>query len=285
MVRYKPTELNDHLQQGRGAHAAVAVSTRKIVFTLLGVAAIVGWTFILLMSDLFEVNRFEVRGVSMLDPAEVSREAFNTLDARRGWRPWSTRNVLFMNQEKLANDLRERLFAEHVTVDKTHRDVLRLIVEERAKRLVFHSHKQYFWVDLAGVVTDELTLNERTSVQARILGHRPTVPTDPPVVHRNLDEQLASGYVIDESQQVRNWVRFSTDLIKGGLLYREFKPPMSPSSSIAYVVAPEGYQILIDADIPLKPQLDTYNAFKRAQPKAKVAEYLDIRIPGRVYIK
>ena len=285
MVRYKPTVQSTHLQHpGRVAQEGPFIA-RQIVFSLLGVAAILGWLYVFFMSDLFTINRMEVRGVSLLDPMEVTREGFAVLDQRRGWRPWSTRHALFLDQEQFEENLKERLFAERVTVDNIDSRILRLIIEERAKRVVFYSHQQYFWVDLSGVVTDELTPNERTTVQARLLGHRAAAVTDPPVIHRDLDEEIAPGYVIDQPERVRDWIRLSSQMMKSGLLYRELEPPANASSTIASITAPEGYEILVDMDSPIQPQLDTYLAFKRAQTKTKVSEYLDVRIPGRVYLK
>lgn len=285
MVRYKPSDVQLHLQQPTRTHVMQPFATRRVVFALLGIAAFIGWSYVIFVSDLFLINRVEVRGVSMLDPLEVSREVLDTLDQRKGWRPWPTRNGLFLDTHQLQEDMKERLFAERVIVDNIHGNILRLIVEERAKRIVFHSHKQYFWVDLAGVVTDELTLDERKEVQARLLGHRNPVPTDPPIIHHDLDEQIAQGYVIDQSEHVRDWIRLSSQFMKGGLLYREFEPPMTVSSTIITVTSLQGYQVILDMDAPIQPQLDTYNAFKRAQPKVRVSEYLDVRIPGRVYLK
>ncbi len=283
-MKYRPTEA-PYLHASGRLSAISSFTTRRIVFFILGVGALIGWLYVIIMSDLFTLSKVDVLGTKLLDPVDVSREVFDLLDQRRGWRPWSTRNTVFLQKEELQEALKERLFAEHVTVDNIHFNVLRLMVEERAKRVIFHSHKQYFWVDLSGVVTNELSHDERADVQARLLGHRRASLNDPPVIHRDLDEQIATGYVIQSSEDIRSWVQLSLALMKGELYYREFIPPQTVSSTMVSITAPEGYRVLVDLGTPLELQLDTYRAFKRAQAKIKVAEYLDIRIPGRVYVK
>ena len=283
MVRYKPVEPQTHLQNTGRSVSTSSATTRRVVFSFMGLWALIGWLYIFWRSDLFSINQIDVRGVVLLDPIDVNREVFEVLDQRRGWRPWTSRNSLFIQKKSFEEAVKERLFAERVTVDNIHNNVLRLLVEERAKRIVYHSHKQYFWVDLDGVVTQELTATERADVQSRLLGYRSASIKDPPVIHQDLDEQIATGYVISQADSVRNWIQLSSQLIKNGLLYREFIPPTSSTHSLVSITAPEGYQILLDTDTPIQPQLDTYSAFIRSQAKSRVYQYLDIRIPGRLY--
>src|SRR5574337_1531727 len=230
----------------------------RTVFRLLGLAAIVGWAYVLFMSDLFTINEIQASGLKELDPVEVNREVFQILDSRKEWRPWSPRHAWFINTEALAQQLKDRLFASNVIVDKSYTNVLRLSVEERSKRLIFHSHQQYFWVDLQGIATNELTDDERKLTQQRILGTRIPAPDDPPVIHRDLDELISPGYVVADSNQVKFWIQTATEIARQGLAYREMQPPNGTSSTTAILTSPEGYKILIDAYTALEPQLKTY---------------------------
>ena len=52
------------------------------------------------------------------------------------------------------------------------------------------------------------------------------------------------------------------------------------------VLGPQGQEVLMDVMIPLDLQVRTYLAFIQAKPKGlKNAEYIDVRVPGRVYLK
>ena len=257
--------------------------TRRL-FYFLGAFALIGWAYVLFMSDLFIVSDIQVSGVQRLDEMDVKREVFDVLDQRRGWKPWPARHSWFINVPDLQNELKARLFAQSVVVDNSYQHILRLKIEERANRLIYHSHQQYLWVDLQGLVTAELNADERKQVQARILGQRIPSPYDPPVIHCDLEELMTIGYRVAETNTVKSWIEKASSIMAAGISYREIDME-SASSSLAAIVSPEGYNVLIDLDQDLDTQMKTYKAFKRAESNIKVSEYLDVRVPGRVYVK
>ena len=257
--------------------------TRR-VFYFIGLFSVFGWLYVFFVSDLFSIDQIDVTGLKSLDAVDVNREVYALLDQRRGWRPWSTRQIWFIDEKKLADELKTQLFAENVTVDKKSTHILRLIVEERTSKLIFHSHKQYVWVDLQGLVTSELTKVERQTVQSRLLGQRLPNPLEPPVVHKDLDELIAVGYRVAESSQVKSWIQITSEIMDNGIPYREFNIPDNDKNTAA-IVSPDGYPVYVDIEKPLEPQLKTYKAFKEARTNFKVSEYLDVRIPGRIYYK
>jgi len=260
-------------------------SKRQTVFVILGIFAVVGWLYIFFISDFFIVNSVQVEGIKNLDPVDVNREVLAILDSREGWRPWPKRHLLFINTEELKTKLNDRLFVANVTVDKKLRNVLRLKIEERAKRFVLHSKQQYAWIDLQGVVTDELTLDEKKNVQARLLGQRVADPDEPPVIKRNLDEMVSSGYSVFSNTESKESISVSEQLMGLGLAYREIEPP-GASSTLMKVLSPQGQEVLMDVTVPLDLQVQTYLAFIQAKPKGlENAEYIDVRVPGRVYLK
>lgn len=260
-------------------------SKRRTTFLILGVCAVVGWSYVFFFSDLFIVNATEVEGVHNLDPIDVHREVLSILDERGEWRPWPKRHIFFINTDKLRQELMDRLFVSNVTVDKKGRNVLRLKIEERVKNFVLHSGQQYAWVDYQGVVTQELTLDEKKHVQALLLGQRSPDPSEPPVIKRNLDEPVSSGFQAFSGDEAKRWISMSERLEALNVSYREFEPP-GVSSTLMKVLSAEGYDVLMDVTIPLDMQAATYEAFLKAKPKdVGQVEYLDVRTPGRVYLK
>lgn len=258
---------------------------RRAVFTILGLGAVFGWTYLVFISDVFSVNAVEVRGVKDLDPVDVTREVFDVLDERASFRPWPARHAWFINQKELEERLKTRLFVLNATVEKSYDNVLRLSIEERVKRMVFHSRQQYFWLDLQGVATQELSQEEKRDVQARLLGHRPVRVDEPPVIKRNLDEPVSAGFVLTDQNEARHWIGLSEKLGMAGLAYREIEPPAA-SSSLFKVLSVEGYTVLMDVTASIESQVHTYQAFIKNKPKdLGQPEYIDVRVPGRVYLK
>jgi hypothetical protein len=257
----------------------------KVVFSFIGFATIIGWLYVFVMSDLFVIKTIEVQGTRTIDPVDVKREVWQVLDARQGWRPWSTRHEWFIDRSALAVELQVRFFAEQVLVDSPSIDVLRLNILERTNKLIFHSHRQYAWIDLQGVVTSELTQDEVKQAQARLLGQRLASADEPPIIHRDLDELIGTGFHVADTDDVKEWVKTSTEFTKQGILYREYEPPVNASSTVGVFNNQNGTDVLVDLGKPLEPQLRSYKVYMQANGKEPVSEYIDIRIPGRVYTK
>lgn len=271
-------DVNRGMQRARS-------SRRNAVFSILGLCAIFGWTYLVFISDVFSVNAVEVRGVKDLDAMDVTREVFDILDARIESRPWPARHAWFIDRESLKEQLENRLFVLNVAVENSYDNVLRLKIEERSKRVVFHSHQQYFWLDLQGIATDELSEDERRDVQARLLGNRSIVSDEPPVIKRDLDEMVSAGFVLATSQETREWIQLAEKIRAAGLNYRELEPPTA-SSSLFKVLSAAGHLVLMDITAPVESQVHTYQAFLKNQPKdIGKPEYIDVRVPGRVYFK
>lgn len=258
----------------------------RAVFLLLGLFAFLGWFYVVFFSDLLTIRDVEATGLKMLDAADVKRVVFDALDQAPSRGIFPKRHGWFIDKSQLSESLKSRLFAENVVVDKINGGVLRLIVEERSHKLVFHSHQQYLWVDLQGLVTSELTSSERKDVQSRLLGQRLAHLDDPPVIHKDLDELIATGYRVSDDDQVKQWIQTTSYIIKQGILYREFEPPTVSTSTQAIFVSQDGYDVYIDLATPLNKQLESFIAFlKTPNTKSKVSQYVDIRVPGRLYIK
>jgi hypothetical protein len=271
-------DINRALRQQR-------FSKRNAVFLILGAVALFGWPYVLFMSDAFTVNAVEVRGLKTLDPVDVTREVFHVLDARGEWRPWPSRHAWFIDQEALKMQLKDRLFISDVVVDKSYNNILRLSIEERSKKVIYHSHQQYFWVDIQGVATAELSDDERKSAQARLLGQRTPNSDDAPIIKNDLDETINQGFVLADSRRAKEWIKLAEDLKSYKLLYREIEPPTA-SSTLFTVLSQEGYDVLMDITAPLDLQVKTYQAFMKSKPKdLKPLDYVDVRVPGRVYLK
>lgn len=271
-------DINRALRQQR-------FSKRNAVFIMLGAAACIGWLYILFISEAFTVNTVEVRGVKTIDPIEITHEVFQVLDRRGEWRPWSTRHAWFIDENALALELKDKLFVGSVIVDKSHINVLRLSIEERSKKVIFHSHKQYYWVDLLGVATEELSAEEIKTAQARLLGQRLATSDDPPIIKQDLDDSIAKGSVLADSRRAKEWIKLAEDLKSYKLLYREIEPPTA-SSTMFTVLSHEGYDVIMDITAPLELQVKTYLGFIKTKPEGlKPLDYVDVRVPGRVYLK
>lgn len=277
-ILYRNSELNDFLRSR-------SFSRRDTVFGLFGAIAIIGWIYVVMMSDAFQVNEVKANGLQALDQLDVTKEVFHALDARTGWRPWPARHSWFINQAELENTLKERLFAANVTLKKGYGQSIEVTIEERAKRIIFHSRQQYAWVDLHGVVTSELEDAEKKDAQARLLGQKTAAAGDAPIIKRNLDEGISQGFTAGDAREVKEWIELHDSLRRSGMNMREFTPPNVSSTQLS-VLAQNGEEVIMDITASLEMQVKTYQAFKKTKEGAKKTyDYVDVRVPGRVYVK
>ncbi|MEI7512452.1 MAG: hypothetical protein WCK01_03265 [Candidatus Uhrbacteria bacterium] len=258
---------------------------RRAVFIILTICSVIGWTYLIFVSDAFAINDVEVSGIENLDPMDVKREVFRALDERQGNWLIHARHAWFIDKDALQTELIARLFINSAIVDKSYTNVLRLSIDERSKRFVFHSHKQYFWIDIQGIATDSLTDEETRDVQSRLIGTRTIRPDEPPVIKRDLDDVINVGYVVANASQAKEWIKLAEDVRASNLAYREIEPP-TVSSTLLKVLSPEGFNVLMDITSPIESQVRTYQAFIKNKPKSvDKPEYVDVRVPGRVYLK
>lgn len=275
---YRSSELNTYLRSR-------TFTKRDSVFGILAIIAILGWCYVVFMSSWLHISEVYAENLHQIDAVELKREVFAILDSDPRWRPWPKRHRWFIDKERLQIQLKERLFAQRVEVVNTSSAQLQLTIQERSKRIILHSRQWYGWVDLQGVVTTELTDNERRDAQSILLGQRAWNKGDAPIIKKNLDEAPNEGFVITTESEMKDWLYWHDQLISHGLSLRELVPPTASSTRL---VALSGFdeEVIFDITTPLDLQVKTYNEFKKTTEGArKRYEYVDVRVPGRAYVK
>jgi hypothetical protein len=263
---------------------------RRFVLTLLALFSVVGWGGLLITSDVLVIRGVEIEGGEHIQPTEAKAAVFQLLDARAEWRPWSPRHRWFFDEATLAEGLRTRWFAEQVQVErKPGSNIVRLIVKEQRVGLVVRTAEQYVEVDANGVVRRELDNEERLRIVQRMTGK--SVGTMPMIVELPfIQEPLAVGYRLSVSvPDVRRWIAL------GGLLDERQLPFRYLAASDALLAAytlydQNGVAIYLDTSTSLESQINALDAYVKARAQKRkgvepAREFIDLRIPGRVYLK
>jgi len=255
-----------------------------VVLLIVSAFAITGWSWFLFRSGFWDVQTIEINELQALDRGEVMLEVERALNERE-WKPWSEKNLLMLNTEKLAATLKDRLFTDEVTVEKFYPNILRLKIKERQRSVVLVSFEQYVLVDGSGIVTGEAEDDVLRASKDRIAARAFADELHLPVVVMKTADPLAAGFQIAEPEQVRRWLDATRYLVLGGLKYR-FMKVESPESALARFVSERGYDIYFDLTQPLEAQLATYLAYMKTKPdEAAIKEYMDVRVPGKVFVR
>lgn len=263
-------------------------STRKI-FWMLSIVAVIGWAYILLQSELFELQQVVVEGAKMNDPLDIEREVYHLLDQDRGWRPWHSRHLLFIQSSELAHALEQAFYLEHVDLQKEGRHILRLKIKEYPHRLVIYKDQDFYWVDLRGELDGALTKDERQQVLGRVYGKRVADTNEPPLVRINDLQVGTSTAMVFSSDRLKSFISFTVALQKLQLPYREFRLDTATSTKVS-LMNERGTPVYFDVQAPgsLERQLQTYKAFWDHQGTIKgppLYQYIDVRVPDMIYLR
>lgn len=251
---------------------------------LVVLCLLTGGAWFVMNSGFYQLDSIEMNDLNTLGKGEVVSTTHQLL-ARGGWRPWGNANLVFIDAEKLSLVLKDELFAENVTVDKVYPNILRLMIEERQRSVVMDSQGQYLMIDTQGMVAGLAEGKIKEDVDSRLSAKTLADPKTPPLIVCDLPELAAAGYQVTDSEYVKTWLEAYKALNEAGIKFRYFRLS-TPSSDLLKVVSDEGYQVYYDLKTPLNGQIEVYKKFMASKPKGlKISEYIDIRIPGKVYVK
>jgi len=260
------------------------VRTRVLGWTLSMAGIVSALVWFLFVSGYWRVRTFDIQGLQEQNRGEVSTSVFYILD-HGPWKPWDRRNIFWLNRKAVEEALKEKLFAEEVVVDKKYPDILRLKIKERQQSVTLVSKNQFLSVDTNGLVTGEAQGQALNLAHDRLAGKILSAVSQTPLIVVDLTELAAPGYQVVEAQVVRRWIETYRKLVNLGVQFRYlgFDQAASPTLKI---VSAKGYAILMNTHASLEPQVEAYKKFIQAQPKKlSIKEYVDVRVPGKIFVK
>ncbi|MCC7357152.1 hypothetical protein IT408_01460 [Candidatus Uhrbacteria bacterium] len=259
-------------------------STRMIVLSICFTFIVTVGVWTIFISGWFSLDRVEVEGLQGLQEGAVASTTFALIDSGH-WKPWDRRNLFFINPKILAEELKEQLFLESAVVEKSYPNILRLILRERQRSIVLSSKDQLLLVDVHGVVTGEADSVQTERIR-RLLSKNELMSVDQlPVIVFDLPEPAAPGYQAASAQAIRGWLEASKNLLEARIRHRYIRVPNLETSTM-YVQTDGNIDIVLERGSTLQTQIEVYRKFMESKPKdLKIHEYIDVRVPGKVYIK
>lgn len=276
------------IERSQGMYRARRLDQRRssydFVFGLVACFAVVGWLWFLFASGFWNIETIETGELTSLNRGEVLIEVERIL-GERGWRPWSKMNSIMLDELKLATALKERIFVDEVAVDKSYPNILRLKIKERQRSVVLVTGEQYVNVDANGVVTGFVEAENYKAAYERIAARAFADEISLPVIVMPTADPLAPGFQAAKPEQVRRWLDTFKMMVGTGIKVR-FMKIEAPESSLARFVSERGYDLYLDLSVPLETQINTYLGFMRSKPdESQIKEYLDVRVPGKVFVR
>jgi len=237
----------------------------------------------MIVSKFWDIKKIEVNELAVISRGEVIDAVFKILDENDHF-IIKGRNIFFIDTKDLETELNESLFVENVTVDKSYPNILRLIVKERQRSVVIASKDQLLTVDINGLVTGEAIDEVKDELRLRLNDKSFSDSAHPPLILCDLQELATSGYQVADQETVKRWLDTYKTLLSEGLEFRYIKIDDALSRTLR-IRLENGIDLLVDILSPLDPQIETYDKYRQSKPKVNPKEYIDVRIPGKLYIK
>ncbi len=257
---------------------------RILPYLLAFIGVISSLVWFIFVSRYWSVTTLDIQGLQQIERGEAEGAVYDLLD-HGSWRPWDRRNIFFVNKEKLENDLRDRLLAESVTVDKSYPNVLRLIIQERQRSVILMTDSRTMQVDLHGVSTGDLSASSTQWVHDVLAGKSFADVQHPPIILVGSVDTATSDAHIADPEAIRRWINAYHTLIASQWHFKTFTVDRVTSRTLKIAVQ-GGFDVMMDIQMPLGPQIETFNKFLQAKPKdAVIREYINVTVPGRVSFK
>lgn len=258
-------------------------SARKnTVVGILSAVALVGWAYVFFFSTVFTVQSIEIEGIKTLGRGEVEDVTNNALQKMRIW-PFRPKNIFLIDEKKLSSELTDKLFTQYVTVDKKYPNILRLKVKERQSSLVILKGGKFWQIDRNGVIMREIMEDQEKALMQDQINHPIADRSEVlPIleISQDLDPAVGNTYVSDF--RVSMWLDTFKSLQDLGFGYRHATVEYATSTKLILNMF-EPYDVYIDLMEPIAPQISGLYEFMRVKKDAQIKEYIDARIPGKVY--
>lgn len=259
-------------------------SSRSVAISLVISFVVVAVAWFVFRSGYFDAAQIGIEGLRSLEKGDVEREVGEALAEQSRWRPWHPTNVLMVDVPRLESRLKERLFAESVTVDKSYPNILRLKIEERQRSVVLVTGEQFLLVDTNGIVTGFAEGSSLSTATDHLAARSFLTADSLPVIQMPTDEPPAPGFQIASPEAVQAWIQISRILISRGL-DTYFIKIEDPESHLGRFVMRDKYELRIDLSSDIVRQLDAYETYLRTAKNPSIKEYIDVRVPGKIFVK
>ncbi len=267
--------------KGRGGRQKPRPWLAYFLFVLFIIIASFWFVF---FSGYFSVGEYEVNALTVLERDAVTGEIGKFLDARESWIK-DKRNIFLIDEQNVADHLMNTFFIESAVVDKIYPNILRLKIKERQRSVILVTRNKIYIVDDYGVITDYA---DQATVSTTREFLSSSVPVDSlkeifVIMPTSTDYEIGLKYT--DTNIVRGWLDLAEKLRNSGIWFKAIQINDS-EPGILHIILKENKDVIMDEDISLEAQIDTLRQFIQTKPAwDDIQEYVDVRIPGRIYYK
>ena len=260
--------------------------TKGVILGLIASFFVLGAVWFLLYSDFFKIGNIQINQLTVLSEGAVRGEIEAYFNQPKRW-PWGNRNIFFLRPDSLEKYLESKFFVKQVTVDKIYPNILRLKIEERQRSVVLVTKNAIYIVDDYGAVSN---LADDALVSSTIQTLSSSSPIEAPkevLVITDTTSTYAAGQTYADSKVVRQWLDLANKLRDAGIWFKAVDLGDQPADTISVkVLLKENKDVVMSLDSTIDGQIETLREYLSTKPDLnQVQEYIDVRVPGKVFYK
>lgn len=258
--------------------------TKGAIYGLLIGFFVCSFFWFFLYSGYFDIQKVEIEPLSVLRVEAVEGEIEAYFNGPKQW-PWGNKNLFSLNEEGLKKHLMQKFFVDNLFVDKSYPNILRLKIIERQRSVVLITKNNMYVVDDYGVVTDFADATTTSITRQFLISPSPINTPKEIYVITSVTTTYDKNQVFTDSDMVRKWLISANKLKEAGIWFKALDIGSRPSEAIS-IILKENKSVLFEMDDTLDAQIETLRQFLASKPKLdKVYEYIDVRVPGKIYYK
>jgi len=258
---------------------------QKVMYFFFFLFLLIGIFWFLFFSEFFNVKKYEVSDLKVLNKSAIIGEIDTYLNVYNKW-PWGIKNIFSINTLDLEKYLKNKFFVDDLIVDKRYPNILRLKIKERQRSVVLATNSQFYVVDDYGVILNSLDSDSARLMKKFLVSSDSVQVTKEILIISATSTMFSNGQKFTESKVVRSWLDLAKKLREAGIWFKAIKVVNDLDIGTVRILIENNKEVIFDVNDPLDPQIDTLRQLILSKPKfEEIKEYIDVRIPGRIYYK
>lgn len=220
--------------------------------------------YLIVYSALFKVKIVEVQGTDMINPDEIRALVDGNINHMK-MLVFPGRNMIFINVGKLKKEISAKYSLNKLEIDKKWQK-LSIKVEEKATYLIVYNGQAYYFIDIGGTITKQLTaedLNKYRSKFPILTLNKDLKISDSPISGR------AVNYVLELDQSFKNL----------NIKVRGFE---SGEVDQVSVITEAGWKARFSINMSLSRSIENMQLVLSKKLAGKKFDYIDLRFGDRV---
>ncbi|MDP3995194.1 MAG: FtsQ-type POTRA domain-containing protein [bacterium] len=313
----KKQSRRTHTLPDDAAHGKV----RAVVGVIFFAASFFWFGYFFLFSDSFEAKTIVVSGNRTIPKHELSAIVAKELDSRR-WMFLPARNMLLLPEERIQEAIREQYIVDHVGIARDWPFSVHIAIEEKLSRVILRVKNpvriineprpdEEEGIGVATSTNENVSHNNVTETEEQerevrytesyhLLDVNGIVVASGPVSELDLQELPIIEIIPKDASKIKPGLSvLSRDVVE--LIFELYQRigASSKSISLAHVsydtdisqelsfTTQEGWQAILSTQIPLETQIQKLELAlqEKIQDNRSTLQYVDLRVPDRVYFK